>query len=465
MSKLGRFIIVICIGLFIVSCNKSFYANTSADKLTFSADTVSFDTVFTEKGSITKCVKIKNNCNGIIKIDRIYLENDSKSEFYINVNGSKGPRLENIDIDAGDSIFVFVQTNLQNQKVDTLLYHEEILKIEYNHLSDQIILTAWGQDVINLKGAVINTQTFTANKPYVIYDSLVVNEGEILTIEAGAKIYFHYNANLLIRGTLQIKGTSEYPVTMSSDRLEQTYQLLPGQWGSIIFESKSRNNEISYALIKNGVNGLVFYGDNSNKIDCNINNSQISNMSGNGIYALNAHIDSYNCVFINCDYTILNIMGGWFNSVHNTIYNEGSTKGRKYYPSVSISDYKMDSSLILVEKAHFYNSIVVGTMTNEISFVAENGDNSLPCLFKNCLLRDTYTRSDSAYYLENTFYDKEKTLFSSQGVYTLDTLSQAINIGKLEFAELYPTDLLNHSRIDDEKPDVGAMEYYYEPKK
>ena len=104
-------------------------------------------------------------------------------------------------------------------------------------------------------------------------------------------------------------------------------------------------------------------------------------------------------------------------------------------------------------------------MSNEITITAENGDNSMPCVFQNCLLRDTYTKADSTYYIDNVFYDREKTLFTQPGVYTLDSLSQAINIGKLEFASSHPTDLLTHSRTIDDKPDAGAIEYYYEEKK
>ena len=457
--------IFLFVGSLLTSCNKDFYSSSSSDRLSFSSDTVRFDTLFTEKGSITQCVKIKNNCKGIVKINKIYLAKQNASEFYFNVNGTKGPVVENIDIDAGDSVFVFVQTKLGNQNVDTILFHEDFLKIDYNSICDSIVLCAWGQDVVNYKGTALNTTTFTAGKPYVIYDSLIVNEGETLTIEAGARIFFHYNANLVVRGTLKIQGTSESPVTISSDRLEQTYQLLPGQWGSIIFEPTSTDNEVSFTKIIKGTNGLVFKGKTNNDISCVIDNSQISNMSGNGIFAQNANITCYNSVLVNCEYSIVNIQGGSFNSVHNTIYNEGTPQGRKYYSSVSISNFETDSAITLTKAAHFYNTIIAGTMSNEITITATNGDNTMPCIFKNCLLRDTYTKADSTYYLDNTFYDRDKTLFSQPGAYTLDSLSQAINIGDMEHANLYPVDLLNHSRIADGKPDVGAMEYYYEEKK
>lgn len=464
MKAFVHIVMFFVVGFLFSSCEKDFYASTKNDRLSFSSDTVSFDTVFTEKGTLTQCIKIKNENKGIIKIDRMSVAKNRLSEFYINVNGVQGPCVENIDIAAGDSIFVFVQSKLHSQDVDTVLYHKDVLKIEYNTVVDSVIICAWGQDVVNLKGETVFSTTFTANKPYVVYDSLVVASGETLTIDAGARIYMHYNANILVYGTLLILGTSENPVVISSDRLEETYQLLPGQWGSIVFKASSTDNVIEYAKIINGVNGLIFEGTAENDIQCDIHNSRISNMSGYCVYANNAHIDTYNSVFANCNYSVLAINAGWFNAVHCTIYNEGSASGRKYYPSVVVGDNANNEYTALLKQAYFYNSIIAGTTTNEIVFESHLGDNKLPCIIQSCLIRDTYTSADSVYYKENVFYDRNTNLFVATENFMLDTLSQAKDIGDIKYANIYPLDLLNNSRVSDGKPDVGAMEYYYEAK-
>ncbi len=453
-------IILISIACCATSCKKEFYANSPSDLLSFSNDTVSFDTIFTEKGSVTQYVMVKNNCEGTVKINKIYLASGAKSNFYINVNGTQGPSIENIDIASGDSVFVFIQTKLSSQNVDTALFHEEEILFDYNATQSKIVLSAWGQDVVNIKGASINSETFTAKKPYVIYDSLVVNEGETLTIEAGAKIYLHYNANIIVKGTLAIEGTCEHPVTITSDRLEEAYQLLPGQWGSIIFASTSDNNTISYAIIKNGINGLVLRGSESHEISCELANTRITNMSGNAIYATNAHINSYNCILANCEYYIINLQGGWFKGIHNTICNFGTPRGRKHYPVISIADTSAN-----MQQAWFYNSIITGTMENEIEFTTTRGANSLPCLFQYCLIRDRYTEAESAYYKDIAYFDKNKSLFTADDSFKLDTLSQAANIGNINYGALHPTDILSHSRIADKKPDMGAIEYFYEKEK
>lgn len=459
--KIFSFLLILCV---LSSCKKDFYASSQSDVLIFSSDTISFDTLFTEKGSVTQWVKIKNPCDGIVKINKISLASGENSRFFINVNGIPGPVVEDIEIASGDSLFVFIQTKLQEQKVDTILYHEEFLRVDYNSRVDAVVITAWGQDVENVSGILSANTVFTAKKPYVVYDSLVVGEGATLVVEAGARIYMHYNANIIVHGSLKIQGSKDSIVTITSDRLEQTYQLLPGQWGSIIFTNSSHDNEVSYAMIKNGVNGLFFQGDESHQISCLVANSQISNMSGNGLYAVGSRVTSYNSVFANCEYYVVAVLGGWFQGIHNTIYNEGTARGRKYYPSLQVSDYKNDTCFIALENALLSNSIVVGSMTNEISMDAQNGDNSLPCMIQYCLLRDTYTNSDSSYYKNNTFYDKGKSLFKT-GTFYLDSLSQAMNIGNLEIATLHPLDILCNSRIADSTPDVGAIEYFYEEKK
>ena len=141
MKRYFHVIFLFFVGCFFTSCQKEFYSSSSGDKLSFSSDSVRFDTIFTEKGSITQCVKIKNNCKGIVKINKIYLAKQNASEFYFNVNGTKGPVVENIDIDAGDSVFVFVQTKLKNQNVMKKFWKMREKCVEISRLSDVIFMS------------------------------------------------------------------------------------------------------------------------------------------------------------------------------------------------------------------------------------------------------------------------------------------------------------------------------------
>ena len=62
----------------------------SKENLTFSVDTIVFDTVFTTVGSTTKQFKIYNPSSKSIQIDEIELMGGDQSPFRLNVDGEKG---------------------------------------------------------------------------------------------------------------------------------------------------------------------------------------------------------------------------------------------------------------------------------------------------------------------------------------------------------------------------------------
>ena len=67
------------------SCNK--WKGYSKENLSFSVDTIVFDTVFTTVGSTTKQFKIYNPSVKSVKIEEIELMGGSQSPFRINVDG------------------------------------------------------------------------------------------------------------------------------------------------------------------------------------------------------------------------------------------------------------------------------------------------------------------------------------------------------------------------------------------
>ena len=85
--------IVAIIGL--SSCNKTVFY--SAGNLSFSADTLVFDTVFTTVGSTTLQLKIYNNDNKTLTINQIELMGGASSVYRINVDGVMGTNFANIE--------------------------------------------------------------------------------------------------------------------------------------------------------------------------------------------------------------------------------------------------------------------------------------------------------------------------------------------------------------------------------
>src|SRR4051812_36439662 len=93
-------------------CKKDSFITSKDAVVTLSADTMRFDTVFTTVGSITQLFKISNNNNQKLKITGVTLRGGASSAFKINVDGSAGPSVTNLELDAHDSMFVFVTVTI-----------------------------------------------------------------------------------------------------------------------------------------------------------------------------------------------------------------------------------------------------------------------------------------------------------------------------------------------------------------
>src|ERR1700743_647940 len=94
--------------VFVFACRKNSFNTSGNASIQFSADTLLFDTVFVSTGSITEQVKIINPNDQKLRLSTVKLMGGAQSYFHINIDGSPGPEQGNIDLDAGDSIYVFV---------------------------------------------------------------------------------------------------------------------------------------------------------------------------------------------------------------------------------------------------------------------------------------------------------------------------------------------------------------------
>src|SRR5690625_7308335 len=78
-----------CLFLGIESCQEIRFDTGSDVDIRFSADALTFDTVFTQVGSTTRYFKVYNNSSQFARIDRVQIKNsDSRCRF--NVDGYGG---------------------------------------------------------------------------------------------------------------------------------------------------------------------------------------------------------------------------------------------------------------------------------------------------------------------------------------------------------------------------------------
>ena len=230
------------------SCIDDDFSTSTSDLLTFSTDTVAFDTVITLQGTATKQFLVYNRGKKQLNISSIRMAGEGAGHFFLNVDGQKGTEFHNIEVRGGDSIFVFVESYFDETSQDEPLEMKDRILFETNGVTQHVTVTAWGQDVVRITGDTLWTDThFTANKPYLIYDTLLVAPGARLTMDAGTTLLFHKGAALRCYGTIKANGTLEKHVTLRGDRLDHVvgeigFDIMSGQWGGVILGPGSMGN-------------------------------------------------------------------------------------------------------------------------------------------------------------------------------------------------------------------------------
>ena len=472
------------------SCKKDKLLTDPKAKVNFSADSVLFDTVFTTAGSTTRQIRVINKNNQKIKISSINVRSGSASQFFLNVDGSPGRSFSDIEIAAHDSIFIFIQVNVNPTSSNSPLIISDAIDFTLNGNTQTVYLEAWGQNAYyhkptnalkfvnggylaysTISASTNTTVTWINDKPHVIYGWLVVDSLQTLVIQAGVKVYFHQNAGLWVYryGTLKVQGAVNNEVTFQGDRLEPYMQDEPGQWDRIWINEGSVNNSIDYAIIKNGFIGVqaeLLFSNFSTPRRLRITNTKIQNMKKWGMY--NVAFNSYggNNVFSNCkEYCMAITSGGNYTFIHSTFANYWS-KDSRTTPCVHIDNHS-GSQQIPLDTCYFGNCIIDGGTANELELdmIGTPTTFSINYTFSYCFLRTNINTSDPVHYVSGTNKINATSSYSNAATYNfmLNGDSGAINMGNGATADaaLFPFDIrgMGHSRLADGSPDAGAYEF------
>lgn len=245
------------------SCIEDGFTTSSSDVLAFNKDTVAFDTVITLQGTATKQMVVYNHSPKQINISSIKVAGlADKGHFHLNVDGVRGDEFQNVEIRGNDSIFIFIEAVLDEMEKNEPTLLEDRLEFVTNGVTQSVLLTAWGQDVVRLWGDTISrSMHFTADKPYLIYDTVYVSDRAILTLDAGATLLFHDKAAIRCAGRMMANGTAEAPVTMRGDRLDHvvgttSFDVMAGQWGGVIFTPPTTGNVLKHLIMKGSTIGM-----------------------------------------------------------------------------------------------------------------------------------------------------------------------------------------------------------------
>lgn len=463
------------------SCRKDKLLTDASAKLNFSQDTIFFDTVFTTIGSVTKRLKVHNPHNNIIQISSIRINGGSKSNFRINVDGLPGDA-KNIRIRPKDSLFIFIEVTVDPNNANSPLVITDFLEFVTNGNVQQVTLVAWGQDAIYFTpkfyqpglppySIIPCNTTWTNIKPYVIYGYAVVDSLCTLTIQEGTKIHFHNNAGLWIYrgGRIIVNGTKDNPVEFRGDRLEWSYNDVPGQWDRIWINEGSQDNIFNYAIIKNAFIGLQietlpFGGTGNSSNVCKLNNTRIQNCSGAGILARNYKVEAGNCLVERCgEYALLVSGGGDYSFTHCTFANFWKS-GSRQTPTIFLQNYYTDifsgNEIVKdINTCNFSNCIITGSLENEFSTKWKAGG-SINYAFRNSVIKTTVNTGTSSFV--NIVQNPSGNLFKDTQTFDYHLLSgsAAINAGNAVYVlPGLETDMDGVNRLSSGNPDAGCYEF------
>ncbi len=499
MVILGRFIkmkklflLIVFIGLSLYSCRKDSPVASSGVQLRFSADTVFLDTVFTTIGSSTYNLRVFNPSEDKVILDRVYINNPAG--FYsMNVNGTAGNDLKDVEILGKDSIHIFVEVK-HNKKPTSLNFiaEDEIIfenkgttqsvklittvRDAYFHFPDKFVVVSGSPIPYSIIARENIDTTWPNDKPHVVYGYGVVDENATLNISGGTEIYFHQNSGMWIfeGATLKIaenaiSGIGD-SVVFAGDRLEPFYEDVPGQWGGVLggifIQGNSGNHIINNTVIKNATTAL--------RLDSNVNslttltNSYILNSSRVGIYGGFGNLKAENVVVANAGVHLLYAFGGSYDFTNCTFANywQGSTRSGG---GVTLSNYlelvdENNTTYRLVRdlnQADFSNCIVVGNNQEELSILNDNS--GVLNYFLQYSMIDVFDDpADRLYdvndpnHFQNIFLNNTPGFVdASRNIYMLDTVSQATDQGTT--IKQTPIDIIGYPRLDGQ-PDLGAFE-------
>lgn len=474
--------IVIILTIILGSCRKDrLFSDDSSLKLSFSTDTITFDTVFTTIGSSTRLLMIYNDNEENLKINSIRLAGGNNSQFAINIDGESGYDFSDMEIYAKDSLFAFIRVTVNPNNLNNPFFVEDQLIFETNGNKQIINLTAYGQNAIyivadkyqagypryKIVADSLQVVRWTAEKPYVIYGYALIDSYGTLIIEEGTRIYLHNGSGIWAysEGQLVIEGSSSNPVIFQGDRLEDYYKDEPGQWDRIwLMEAREgHGHSINNAIIRNGFIGIQaqrFIKDN--KAPLLIHNTIIENHTGMGIYSNQYNLKATNSVVANCGNYALALTGGGEYIFEQTTIANYWTNSTRTTPSVFFNNIYQDPKDGISYVYNFYfemnNSIMYGSQKNEFSTdFAEMGDTTYT--FNNSLVKTTYKNNESFHNFNDCVFNKDPkfkdyNLFN----YHLDTLSPAIGIGNPS----YSSGILQYDLdgiIRGEHPDAGAYQF------
>ena len=296
MRRLLFFTLSIAALLAACSDNDTF-SSSAGNRLTFSADTVRFDTLFSTIPSVTETFWVHNESGDGIRIQTVRLERGNQSGYRVNVDGTYlDPVGNDFEVRKGDSILVFVEvTTRENKAAEPQLVEDNLLFTLESGLVQRVNLRTYSWDAQKLSDFVVRHDTLIESSiPLLVSGAgIVVEDGATLTLR-NTKLYFHDGAGVSVDGRLDANGCE-----FRGDRLDRMFDYLPydrisGQWQGLSFSASSHDNVIANCDIHSAMDAV-----RCDSTQLTLTNTVIHNNRGYGLLAHDSQVLVSGCQFSN----------------------------------------------------------------------------------------------------------------------------------------------------------------------
>lgn len=296
--------------------NDSFTVSTGA-RLSFSEDTIRFDTLFSTVPSATQTFWVRNESSDGIRILTARLERNNQSGYRVNVDGTYlDPVGSDFEVRKGDSILVFVEvTTRENRLEEPQLVEDNLIFTLESGVEQRVNLRTYSWDAQKLTDLVIRQDTVIESRvPIIVYgQGIRVEQGATLTLR-NTEFYFHDGAGIDALGNVMAEKC-----LFRGDRLDRMFSYLPydrvsGQWRGINLSSSDGYNLFTDCEIRNAVDAVV-----CDSTTLYLYNTMVHNSSGEGLSARHSTVVVDYCQFSNTFGDCLGLFGCEASIQHSTL--------------------------------------------------------------------------------------------------------------------------------------------------
>jgi hypothetical protein len=217
-------------------------------------------------------------------------------------------------------------------------------------LTDEVITAG---EIISSEGAITvpTGVTLKIEGNYTLTDSLIIEDGGVLTLEPGSTLNLDSASSVYCAGDIYVNGTETNKVTINFLQSNETKQ-------NSIYLGRESSAIIKYAQIKNGYSGITATNGFDTLIidNCNFTNISHSALLLNGNGYDNAKIK--NNTYTNCDYA------GFFSNLATVAVNSDSANTTSGYYFSGI-EYALPKEGLVTIKLYDITGRLVKQLVNE----------------------------------------------------------------------------------------------------